>query len=361
MQKQRSGKALSLLIVIVWIGVIGGGVFAYVKYQEKIAKAAKEEAERLEAESAPERPKLKGLQVPGLTIPEGAELNVKRSKPFQFVFSDIASTNSKTAPPASIEYPSEPQTDETYSKLDEQLMLKGVEHFRKTHANNSQATEVAELLEKVVKTKLSSSPNLKAYREQFETLMNDPIIGSDPFGEYVTGMVMLDAGETKLAEQYFTSSIEDYRKFDYPARFAVMAFNQRAKTKPAKMIRYDENELYVDALTCWLQDDFSESPDTHRHCWAILAEAISNLAKADKLDLVKKMIDKNDKDQFITPWISQMVTAQYYIQTGKVAFASDEVIQNATKHLNAALEINSVFPEAQQDLKVVAKLASPGE
>ena len=364
-KNQRAGKAISILLVLLWIGAVVGGVYGYVQYQKSVAAAKKIEEEEAEKKAEADRPKLKGLQVPRLTIPEGeASKAPERTKPFKYLFSDAPSTLSESqASNASNELYEETVVSPAELKTENvAFLLKGVEEYRQSNSEGSKSKyvdKVADLLQSVIKESCADEPKLESFKEELEPFLTDGNISGDPFFQYLAAKVTLSDGEKALAQQLFYGSIIDHQKWEYPARFAVMAFNARQKTNPKRVVNFKSYERHADAIVHWLQNDFSESTSEHRHCWQILKEATECLCKAGKREMIVKILDKDKEKPFITPWLKEMLSAQLQIQIAKLDFASDEVVAKAKGHLQEALKINPNFWEAENDLKVIEELASP--
>lgn len=373
--KQRTGKATSILVTLLWIGAVIGGVYGYVTYQQSVAEAAKKEEAERSKEEEKKKPKLKGLQVPGLTIPKTANAKApERTEPFKYLFSDNPSTlsSSNSSLNGLAKYKDSTLSAEELKAGFDEFMLKGIEEYQKANSEKSKSDyvdRVSKLLNSVVEESQKAEPNFEPFKEEFEEYLLDASVSRDPFFQFIAAKVKLsgsnkedgDAEEDKkVAQQLLLGAIIDYQKWNYPARFSVMAFNERQKTKPKRKVNFRSHELHADAIVHWLQNDFSESQADHRHCWAILKDATECLCKAGKRDVIAKILEKDKEKAFIAPWLREMLAAQLQIQIGQLDFASDEVVTKAKSHLQEALKISPTFWEAENDLKVVEKLESPG-
>lgn len=361
MQNTRSGKALvSTIIVIVWLAIIGGGVYWFVTNEAAKAKFAAEEAKRVAEEAWANEDRPKGLGVPRLSVPEGY-VEKKRTEPFKYIFSDNPSTRSAAgAADTSAKYSGEKQSDEDFDAGMLAYLLDGAKCYSKEHQEETESVELESLLEKILQESQKPDGDVASHFEALKPFVEGQNASSDPFVQHIAGIVYLASDKEGQAQQFLLGAINDYPKFKYPSRFPVLAMTQRINTKPKKIPTFISHERHVDAIAYWMQEDFSESGVEHRYCWSILKDAIASVGADGNIDAVKKIMDKHQDKAFISPWLAEMISAHYYIQKGKSEFASDEVIANARKHLAAAQEISPNFPEAKADMEVVEKMENPG-
>ncbi|MFK7767437.1 MAG: hypothetical protein AB8B55_09470 [Mariniblastus sp.] len=348
MQNNRSGKALvSAIIVLFWLGLIGGGVYWYVKNEEAKAQKILDDIEAANAG----REKL-AFGPPPLKVPDD-HVEIVRTEPFKLIFSDDAPTRSSEGKPdLNPEFSETALSDEEFDSAMTAYMLEGVK-------DHSESEDLGKLLEKIVAA-AGNPEDLKPMLESVKPYVEGELVSSDPLVQHLAGLVYLANDKKANAQSLLLGAIRDYPKFEYPSRFAVLAMTQRANTKPAPVPTYTGHERQADAIAHWMQNDFTEIDNEQRFCWAILKDAIASMGQSGHIEAVKKIVDKNQEEKFISPWLAEMISAHYYIQMGKAEFASDEVIANAKKHLNAAIAINSKFPEPTADLKIVEKMANPG-
>ena len=316
-----------------------------------------EDVEPEEEPAADDGPKR--LSIPPIGSGDPNNTRPERTEPFKFVYTDRVSTNSKSgaAKPNPV-YNAKPLSAKEFEQGNRDFMLQAVDHYRSTNSDkdSSLVDKTATLLQKIIDE--SKGGDLKQFRDALEPLLLEPAIARDPFFQYLAGTVLMETDETVAAGLLFNGSIVDHQKWDYPSRYVVPVFNARLKNGLDLRANRDGYEAHVDAIVGWLQYDFSGTPDEQCFCWAILDESIKLLAKEDQLDQVKKIIDKNSDQQFISPWLAEMIQAQYHCQ---LAMADNDVEANlnqSKQHLQAALKINPAFTAAQTDLEVVEKRLS---
>jgi hypothetical protein len=266
----------------------------------------------------------------------------------------MASTTSESGAAApNPTYSSDTLSAEEFNAGYKTFMLKAVDHFRNVNADKD--AQLIGQAEKLLTDTINAAADvdLKSLRDRVDPMLLDPTVARDPFFQYVAGMIMVLDGEPMGAYQLFNSSIVDHQKWDYPSCYVVAVFNERLKNGMDPNINRDGFERHADAIVGWLQYDFSESPDEQCFSWEILGDSIELLAKEGQSDQIKKVIDKNSEQNFVSPWLAEMMMAHYHRQ---LAIAGTDVKENlgeAKQHLEAALKINPAFMVAETDLKAV--------
>lgn len=360
MHMSRFGKVPQLLIVVIWVLLIGGGLYAYYSYLEN-KRIAEEAAELAALEGDGEEGSRRGGGMPALAA-GGGELGKtntrpKRTTPFKYVFTDRAATQSESdSKITNITYAQTSLSDEDVQAGLLEWMLAGIEHYKKVNADRDQAKieTGAKLLTDVLTAKFGGGgESLTEFKAQFDDLLLDVELARDPLFQHAAAMVAAAADKPKESTPLFNSAILDYAKYDYPSRFVVSLFNERAHTNPKWTVKIDVPSWHVDAIAGWLQYDFSESPEEHAYCWVLIQDAIQVLAQNEQLDSIEKLIGKQQKTPFIAPWLAEMIQAEYEIQLAKANENDAEAIAKAKTHLEAALKIN---PNANATKKMLESL-----
>ncbi len=351
MRRTHFGKLHPVLAIVLVVATLAASAGAGILYQY-INGNELEIFSKPESEDEPESKGGRvGLSMPALPPPPDNK-PPERTEPFKYVYSDMASTTSESgAADSTPTYSSDALSAEEFDAGYRAFMLKAVNHFRNVNADKD--AQLIGQAEKLLTDTINAAADPKALRDRVDPMLLDPTVARDPFFQYVAGMIMVQDGEAMAAYQLFNSSIVDHQKWDYPSCFVVSAFNERLKNGMDPKVNRDGYERHADAIVGWLQYDFSEAPDEQCFSWAILGDSIDLLAKEGQLDQIKKVIDKNSDQNFVAPWLAEMMLAHYHRQLAIAGTDAKENLSQARQHLQAALKINPAFTVAQTDLEAV--------
>ena len=340
---------LAIVLVVATLAASAGAGILYQYYQGNKLEMFEPEEEEPAADGKPG-----GLGMPPLPPPPKENVRPERTKPFKYVYSDVAATNSEAgAADPKPTYSPKPLSAEEFKSGYQTFMLKAVDHFKNINADKDAKLigEAADWLTAAVNAEPDA--DWEALNEQVQPMLLETSVSRDPFFQYVAGVVAARSDDSKSAYQLLNSSIIDHQKRDYPSCYVVAVFNARLKNGMDPNIIRDGYERHADAIVGWLQYDFSATPDEQNFCWAILGDSINLLAKEKQLDRIKKILDKNSEQNFASPWLAEMMLAHYHRQLG---IANEDPIKNlelSKQHLEAAIKINPAFTVAATDLKTV--------
>lgn len=354
MRRTNFGKIHPLLAIVLVVATLAASAGAGILYQyingNKLELGPTDEPE--EEEVAPDGPRR--LSIPPLGSGVAGNTRPERTKPFKYVHSDRASTTSESgAADPNPKYSDVALSAEEFNLGYQNFMLQAIDHFRSANADKEINTvdETAALLSAIIKT--GDDGDLKQFRKPLESLLLDPAVSRDPLFQYLAGVVHANTDDSKSADTLFNGAIVDFRKWDYPSRYVIPVYNERLKNGLNKRANPDGYEAHADALVGWLQYDFSETPNEQCFCWKIIGNSIELLAKEAQLDQVKKIIDKNAEQKFVSPWLAEMIVAHYHLQLALADQDVDENLNQSKQHLEAAIKINPAFTVAQTDLQAV--------
>lgn len=354
MRRFNSGKinpVLAIVLVVLTLGASAGIGIGYQYLQGNKIDFSKEEVQKRDPDAKPTG----GLSVPGIGAGDPNNVRPERTEPYKYIFSDTASTVSESGPA---------KTSPAYSNqsLDEVAFAAGylefwqnsVEHFREENSSkgSSQVDKAADLLTEMIEVYVKDG-DLFPYREKLTELLKDPEIARDPLFQFYAAMVHVHSEESRAAMTLFNGSIVDHCKWNYPSRYVLPVYNERLRNGVDLRINRDAYERHVDALNGWLQYDFGESPDEQQFCWVSIGDAIKLLAQAEQLDHVKKLLDKNTKEDFVPAWLAHMMTGQYHWSLVESGTDVEKNLQLAKEHFSKAQEINPAFGASKAALTVV--------